>query len=106
MKLEELASIKECVLSEHNMAEDHKAPRIMVSMGTCGITAGSAEVLSLLKASFRDKPDVTVTEVGCLGMCWMEPLIQVECPGQDALIFGNLTPEKALEMVKKHIPSV
>src|SRR5690554_3609561 len=48
--------------------------RIMVGMASCGIAAGANEVLNLL----RDMaPDKDIVEVGCIGHCYAEPLVEV-----------------------------
>ena len=49
--------------------------RIKIGTGSCGIAAGADEVL----AYFQDNcTDIEIVEVGCIGHCYAEPLVEVE----------------------------
>ncbi len=52
--------------------------RIKVGAGSCGIAAGATELVAYLKAEVREIP---VVEVGCIGHCYAEPLVEVETDG-------------------------
>ena len=54
--------------------------KILVSMGTCGIAAGTGPVLAAIKSEIADRNlsnAIEVVEVGCMGLCHSEPTIQV-----------------------------
>lgn len=51
-----------------------KIKRINVGTASCGIAAGAGDVLSFLKTNL---PDVSIEEVGCIGHCYAEPVIEV-----------------------------
>ena len=50
--------------------------RIVVGQGSCGIAAGAAKVYSALKDSLRNS-DITLSSVGCIGMCYLEPIVDI-----------------------------
>ena len=80
--------------------------RIVVGMATCGIAAGARPVLSqfveeINNADLSDK--VTVTQTGCIGLCQYEPIVEVLAPGKEKVTYVKMTPEKALEVVEKHL---
>jgi len=82
---------------------NRKSPRITVSMGTCGIKAGAGPVLEELRKEFAGTGDVVVTHVGCMGLCTYEPLVEIALPGQEGVIYGHMTPEKAIKAARGHI---
>ncbi len=55
--------------------------RIKVGTASCGIAAGAGEVLQLLRKTAEQHgtlSDVPIVEVGCIGHCYAEPLVEVE----------------------------
>ncbi len=64
--------------------------RIKVGMASCGIAAGAGEVLELLKEIAQDKE---VVEVGCIGHCYAEPLVEVETDSGN-YIFEKVQPKE------------
>ena len=50
--------------------------RIAVGEGSCGIAAGAAKVYDALKPLLEGK-NVTLGVVGCIGMCWLEPIVDI-----------------------------
>lgn len=104
--LEELEKIREQAKDLINLRKDNEnKTRIVVGMGTCGISAGARQVLLAIldEIKKRNLNDVIVTETGCIGLCKFEPLIDVIKPGQPKVTYVNLDAEKARQIVAKHI---
>lgn len=79
-------------------------PWIRVGGGVSGEAAGAHEVtLALNKAIEKANRRANVTRVGMLGLCYAEPLVDVQLPGGDRIFYANVTPEKAAEIVQTHI---
>ena len=49
--------------------------RIAVGQGSCGIAAGAAKVCAALQEQLP--PNVKLGTVGCIGMCWLEPIVDI-----------------------------
>ena len=64
--------------------------RIKVGMASCGIAAGADEVKDFLDEKLKDK-DIEITEVGCIGHCYAEPLVEVETDS-GSVFFENVEP--------------
>ncbi len=71
-------------------------PVIYFGTASCGRAAGALEsmqaareVLSVLNV------EAEIVEVGCIGPCYLEPLMDVALPGRPRVSYGNVTPEKA-----------
>jgi len=79
-------------------------PVVTVGTATCGRSAGSLEVLEALQESFRTKGvNGSIIEVGCIGLCYNEPLVTVLKSPKPAVFYGKITPKKANELVEKHV---
>ena len=79
--------------------------RIVVGMATCGIAAGARPVLNafLEEIQKRGLKNVTVTQTGCIGLCRLEPIVEVYMPGEDKVTYIKMSPEKVAQIVNDHI---
>lgn len=79
--------------------------RILVHMGTCGIAAGARAVMTALMEEIEKKEikDVALTIASCAGLCSREPMITVEMKDQPPTKYVDVTREKALEILEKHV---
>ncbi len=70
-------------------------PLIYVGSGTCGLGAGAGKTLSAVKKYLNEK-NITakVIETGCIGLCAVEPILDVQLPGHNRLALQNMTEEK------------
>lgn len=50
--------------------------KIVVGEGSCGIAAGAAKVYSAIE-SLIGSTDSTLTVTGCIGMCFLEPIVDI-----------------------------
>ena len=76
---------------------------ILVGMATCGIAAGARETFNELLSIIEDKQlsNVKVVSVGCIGSCSMEPTVQISMPNRETIIYGNITQDKAMDLIQK-----
>lgn len=78
--------------------------RIRVAMATCGIAAGARDVMNaLIDKIEKDKIPAVVTQGGCMGYCYAEPTIEVQKPGQDPVVFGNVDKARAAEILDRYV---
>ena len=105
--LAELEAIKNKMKNQVGMRkeDDAHATRIVVGMATCGIAAGARPVLSALVEEIgkRGLSHVTVAQTGCIGMCKLEPIVEVLVPGQEKVTYVKMDAEKAVKVVSEHI---
>ena len=105
--LAELQAIRDKAKFELNMRhENPNAVRVLVGMATCGIAAGARPVLKALmdeieKRNLSDK--VYVTQTGCIGMCKLEPIVEVYEPNKEKVTYVKIDPDKAKRIVEEHI---
>lgn len=77
-------------------------PEITVGLASCSIAAGAQTVYNALQAALQDLP-VKLDSVGCMGMCYNEPLVEVRFPGSSRFIYGKVTPDKVKRIVEEHV---
>ena len=104
--LAELSAIREKMKNKIALREGSSDTRIVVGMATCGIAAGARPVLNAFVEEINNAGlvgDVTVTQTGCIGICQYEPVVEIYAPGKEKVTYVKMTPEKAREVVEKHI---
>lgn len=104
--LEELKAIREKMQGAVNLRnEGGDVIRVVVGMATCGIASGARPVLTTLSDAVQEKKlsNVAVTQTGCIGLCQYEPIVEVFEPGKDKVTYVKMNPEKALEVVDRHL---
>ncbi len=104
--LAELAAIRDKMKDKVVIREGSQGIRVVVGMATCGIAAGARPVLNafveeVASAGLSDK--VSVTQTGCIGICQYEPVVEIYEDGKDKVTYVKMTPEKAAEIVEKHL---
>jgi len=106
MKIEELMALREKMQNSMNVRkEDDDSIRVVVGMATCGIAAGARPVLNALNDEVvkRNLSNVKVTQTGCIGVCRLEPIVEVYIPGQEKVTYVRMTPEKVPAIVAEHL---
>lgn len=105
--LEELRAIREKMQGQLGLrAEDHNHIRVVVGMATCGIASGARPVLTTLSTLVQEKnltDKISVTQTGCIGLCQYEPIVEVMAPGQPKVTYIKMNPDKAAEIVERHL---
>ena len=105
--LAELQAIREKTLNRINLRkeEEGEVTRVVIGMATCGIAAGARPVMLAFmdEISKRGLNHVTVSQTGCVGMCRLEPMVDVIVPGQEKVTYVHMTPEKVGRVVAEHI---
>jgi len=85
-------------------AKQRAAEYIKVGMSSCGIAAGAEDVFKALVEEARKRNiQIDVRKCGCLGMCSVEPLVEVKVEGLPAVIYGRVNRETAVKIIEEHV---
>ena len=76
--------------------------KLVFGEGSCGIAAGARKVRAAVEKLNADNA-VGIGITGCIGMCKLEPLVDVFLPGEEKVTYIKMTPEKAVRVVNDHI---
>ena len=104
--LEELKAIREKMQKQMNIRQDDPdAIRVVVGMATCGIAAGAKPVLNkfLEQVQLHGLKNVTVSQTGCIGVCRLEPIVEVYVPGEEKVTYVKMKPEMVSKIVQEHL---
>jgi len=91
-------------ISEWEALKKSDKPSILIGAATCGRAAGAIPVLEAITDTLsRRSIEANITQVGCLGLCYAEPLVGIRKPGQPRIHYGNLTPELGTQLIEDYL---
>ena len=106
-KIKSLADLKKKrgdINADMSRQDAEHVVQIKVAMSTCGIASGSKPVMdSLIDACKMQNVNANVSQTGCMGYCYAEPTVEITKQGQEPVVFGYVTIEKAKTLVEKYI---
>ena len=91
-------------LRQQRLAElrrDHVVrPAIYVGAGTCGLGAGAQATMDAVRA-YLDSHEIQadVVKTGCIGLCSLEPIVDIQLPGRTRVSFQQVTAEKVPQLL-------
>lgn len=107
--MEKFKSIEELNRWREHLQKDaqsrlESSTTITIGMGTCGIAAGARQMKDALLAELgaRDM-DVEIVEVGCIGLCAQEPLLDIQQGAEPRVTYTNVTPKMVPQIIKEHL---
>jgi len=96
--------IKNQAIAQWKAMQQSEKTRILIGMGTCGRAAGADDILDVLNRELDQQHiQADILTVGCIGLCYTEPLIEVIKPGMPSVFYGNLTTELIPEIIKDYL---
>jgi NADP-reducing hydrogenase subunit HndB len=107
MTLDELRALRDSKRQDLARRDvEGKDIHIIVGMGTCGIAAGAKQTFDALVDSIKKhglEDRVLIRQTGCMGLCYVEPTVEVAVPGMPPVIYGKMTQDMAETLVAKHL---
>lgn len=103
--IQELEEIRKNTLDTINLRKDRSGTRVVVGMATCGIAAGARPVLLTIMDEIKkhNLADVVVAQTGCIGLCKLEPIVEVYRPGEEKVTYVKMNPSKAIRVINEHV---
>ena len=98
--IEDLKRIREEMQNKIKLrGEENATTRVVVGMATCGIAAGAI----VDECGKRNLDNVTVRQTGCIGVCRLEPIVEVFEPGKEKVTYVKMDADKARRVIAEHI---
>lgn len=103
--LEELKKLREEAIKNVDLRNTEKDIRVVVGMATCGISAGARTVLTTFveEVAKRNLSNVQVVQTGCIGMCTLEPIVEIYSADKEKITYIHVDSEKAKRIVSEHL---
>lgn len=102
----DLEAIRKKTLAQIDLRkEGDNATRIVIGMATCGIAAGARPVMLAFidEINRRNISNVTVSQTGCIGMCRLEPMVEVYKPGKEKVTYVHVHPDMVSRIISEDI---
>lgn len=79
--------------------------KVLIGMGSCGIAAGADKVYNIINTEIekRGLKSIKVDKVGCLGLCFSEPNVEIKVPGLPDVLYGKVDERFAVRILEEHI---
>lgn len=99
------AKIRQRAKEEWDVLHHGERALILIGTGTCGRSAGAQEVREAFKEELKKHQNIecSIVDVGCMGLCYAEPLAIIFKPGRAGICYGWLTPKLAVELIEKYL---
>lgn len=79
-------------------------PKIFIGSATCGLSVGALEVAKAFEEGLKKHNlQAEIIRVGCLGICFAEPLVYIMKEGNPTICYKNLKPEDASKIVDNYL---
>ena len=80
--------------------------RIVVGQGSCGIATGAKKTSAEFERILSERGlDIPVEKTGCIGACYMEPIVDIYSDDDKLTRYVKVQPERVEEIIEKHIVS-
>jgi NADH:ubiquinone oxidoreductase subunit F (NADH-binding)/NAD-dependent dihydropyrimidine dehydrogenase PreA subunit/(2Fe-2S) ferredoxin len=74
-------------------------PVVYVGAASCGRAAGANQLIAQTERFLKEnKVSAEIVQVGCIGPCYLEPLVDIQMPGAPRVSYNNVTP-KSLALI-------
>jgi len=84
--------------------QNNDIPQIYIGCATCGNATGAQSVVQTIQNKLeKENIKADIKEVGCIGMCFAEVLVDVIKPGRPRISYQGVTPELAEEIVESYV---
>jgi NADH-quinone oxidoreductase subunit F len=101
--MNKLAKKIDSAKSKWEKLNDNKEPIVYVGAASCGRAAGALDLKEGIKTFLdENKKSARIIEVGCIGPCYLEPLIDIKMPGQPRVSYNNVNAKMLGMILKSH----
>ena len=101
---ESFEDLKRRAKEEWQSLQRSETPRILVGTATCGRSAGAMDAIEVFRSELdRRGLEGDIMEVGCIGLCYAEPIVMIVKPGRPGICYSEVTAERAVELVEAYL---
>jgi len=96
--------IRAQAISEWQALEHSDKPHILIGTATCGRAAGALAVFETIRSELAKRNiEAIITHVGCIGLCYAEPLVDIVKPNHPRICYGRVTSEIIPQLIEDYI---
>ena len=78
--------------------------RVVVGQGSCGVATGARKTAAEFEKQIAAKGlDIPVSVTGCVGTCYLEPIVDVYDDNDELTRYVKVQPDKVEKIVEEHL---
>ena len=86
-----LGELRTKALADWQALEQNDRTQVLIGAATCGQAAGALDTIKAFEdLQAKHGLDLMLTKVGCIGVCYLEPVVAIRKPGQPMILYGNV----------------
>ncbi|HUH98024.1 MAG TPA: (2Fe-2S) ferredoxin domain-containing protein [Anaerolineales bacterium] len=103
--VQDLNQFREEIIEEQKRVASLGKARLVVGLGSCGIAVGALDVLHAIEAHVKADHlnEVIVSQTGCIGLCSLEPILEVTTGDGARVTYGKVTPAIVDRILREHV---
>ena len=96
--------IRKQAIAEWATLQQSQQPRILLGTATCGRAAGAMSTLETMNRELaRHNINAIVTQVGCIGLCYIEPLVDIVKPNRPRICYSSVSPKITPQLIEDYL---
>lgn len=100
MSIQTMKTRRDAAKGKWDSIISNSEPIIYFGAGSCGLAAGASETQKAVETYLAEKGvNLRIIQVGCIGPCYLEPLMDIQLPGKPRVSFGNVMPEHVTKIL-------
>ena len=89
---------------EYNSLYKGENPLIFIGSATCGNSAGATALKPVIENVLeKNNLNAEIIEVGCIGLCYAEPIITIFKKGKPGIFYGHVNPKVASNIIESYL---
>jgi len=89
---------------EYTSLFEREDPLILIGSATCGNSAGASALEPVIQETLqKHNLKAEIMEVGCIGLCYAEPIITIFKKGKPGIFYGYITPRIAPQVIESYL---
>ena len=101
------ANLREIAQNERERQSQYKR-RILCCGSTACLSAGAGATITTMKQAVAackcEEHEAEVVQTGCMGLCSRGPLVRIESKEESPVLYGDISPDIAQQIVAKYLP--
>ena len=95
MSAETIETRRELAAAKWESLQHNPIPYIFIGAGSCGLAAGAEETQAAVEGYLKAKGiEARIIQVGCIGPCYLEPLMDIQMPGKPRISYSTVSPRE------------
>jgi NADH-quinone oxidoreductase subunit F len=103
LEYQQAEASKQREIQERRAWETDSWGEIRLGLGSCCVARGSGRLNEALQQALTETGiEAAVKRVGCVGMCYQTPLLEVVLPDNQSFLYARVQPEDAKSILLRH----